>query len=133
MLVEDDTHVDELFQRYSNPKSNQEERQWSYQAIDLSSYGGKEITIIFKVKAGPYDDNRNDPLAFTAYYVLFYHRCFYLIKIFAARNMRIRMNKLIRSTAMGSQETGIVFIAVKAMNHAYLIQPVFLIGPVIKF
>ena len=64
VLVEDDAHVDELFQRYSNPKSNHEERQWSSREIDLTPYGGKEITIIFKVKAGPHDDNRYDQCGF---------------------------------------------------------------------
>jgi len=62
--VEDAAHVDELFQKYSNPKSNQAARYWYSQETDLTPYGGKEITIIFKVKAGPHDDNRYDQCGF---------------------------------------------------------------------
>jgi len=62
--IEDDSRLDVPFQKYINPKSNRGERRWFFEEVDLTPYGGKEITIIFKVKAGPNDDNRYDQCGF---------------------------------------------------------------------
>jgi len=68
--VEFSVHLEEaaqskvLFQKYIDPKHNRDDRRWFSEKIDLTSYRGKEIKIIFKVKAGPNDDNRYDQCGF---------------------------------------------------------------------
>ena len=62
--VENNTALDVLFQKYYNPKENQADRRWFFEKTDLSPYREKEIKIIFKVNAGPSDDNRHDRCGF---------------------------------------------------------------------
>ncbi len=62
--VKDGIRLDKSFQKYINPKNNHEDRRWFFEEIDLTPYEGKEIKIIFTVKAGPNNDNSHDRCGF---------------------------------------------------------------------
>jgi hypothetical protein len=62
--VKDGTRLDKSFHKYINPKNNHEDRRWFFEEIDLTPYEGKEIKIIFTVKAGPNNDNSHDRCGF---------------------------------------------------------------------
>ena len=42
-----------LFSKYIDPKNNPEDRKWHNEEVDLSEYGGKEITLTFITTCGP--------------------------------------------------------------------------------
>jgi hypothetical protein len=48
------------FSKYIDPKHNREERKWNFNEVDLSEYGGKNVTIIFSTLAGPKNDSAWD-------------------------------------------------------------------------
>ncbi|MBW1824716.1 MAG: hypothetical protein JRI87_09145 [Deltaproteobacteria bacterium] len=62
--VKDGTRLDKSFHKYINPKNNHKDRRWFFEEIDLTPYEGKEIKIIFTVKAGPNNDNSHDRCGF---------------------------------------------------------------------
>lgn len=49
-----------LFSKYIDPKHNVEDRRWHPALIDLSSYGGKEVTLSFITKPGPHNNDQYD-------------------------------------------------------------------------
>jgi len=54
------TSETQLYSEYTNPKQQFQDRAWKDGWIDLSSYGGQEITITLETQSGPANDNRFD-------------------------------------------------------------------------
>jgi hypothetical protein len=50
----------QVFSKYIDPKHNLADRRWNSNTVDLSTYAGQIITIIFKTDSGPVDDARFD-------------------------------------------------------------------------
>ena len=48
------------FIKYLDPKQNPSERKWHDIELDLSSFAGKVVDIIFEVSGGPLEDNQYD-------------------------------------------------------------------------
>ena len=58
--IEHNGEKDKIFSKYIDPKNNPEERKWNDFEIDLSKYGGKNVTIILSTLPGPKNDGRWD-------------------------------------------------------------------------
>lgn len=50
----------QIFSKYIDPKHNRDERKWNFNEVDLSEYGGKNVTIIFSTLAGPKNNSAWD-------------------------------------------------------------------------
>ena len=50
----------QLFSTYIDPKQNEASRRWHPYTIDLSTYAGQTINVIFETDAGPAGDYRYD-------------------------------------------------------------------------
>jgi len=48
------------YNRYIDPKNNPEDRRWQDQVVDLSSYGGQTVDIVFEALPGPAGDANFD-------------------------------------------------------------------------
>lgn len=53
LLVEVGSRRDTLFRRYLNPAGRPQDRKWFDAVVDLSTYRGREIKIIFEAHPGP--------------------------------------------------------------------------------
>jgi hypothetical protein len=60
IYAESEAGAQQLFSAYIDPKNNPAVRGWLPVAIDLSSYAGKTIRLIFETGTGPVGDYRND-------------------------------------------------------------------------
>jgi len=50
----------EIYHRYLDPKNNVTDRHWEPASINLTSFAGREIVIVFKTDPGPSGDNSYD-------------------------------------------------------------------------
>ena len=61
--VSDGRSFEELFTQHLNPFANQSDRKWMPVRVDLSTYAGEEVDVIFNTyssEKGRGDDQRND-------------------------------------------------------------------------
>ena len=61
--VSDGRAFEQLFEQHLNPKANPGDRKWVPVRVDLSTYAGEEVEIIFNTYSSPPghgDDQRND-------------------------------------------------------------------------
>ena len=49
-----------VFHHYLDPKNNPDDRHWLDQAVDLSTYGGQTVDVIFEALPGPAGDANFD-------------------------------------------------------------------------
>ena len=50
-----------IFHHYLDPKNNPDDRHWQDQVVDLSTYGGQTVDVIFETLPGPAGDANFDP------------------------------------------------------------------------
>jgi hypothetical protein len=54
--VSDGRAYEELLSQYVNPRARRSDRRWFTVGLDLSSYAGREVSVIFNTDAGPPGD-----------------------------------------------------------------------------
>ncbi|MGH7799253.1 MAG: glycosyltransferase family 39 protein [Thermodesulfobacteriota bacterium] len=60
IYVQDGSISERVFSKYIDPKNKSEDRKWHDEVVDLSKYGGNEVSLSFVTKPGPNNNTDYD-------------------------------------------------------------------------